>query len=48
MKKIYSTPSFRVKTMRPRKMLMMSNLGSTNETSGNLSRDIDFEDEEDY
>ncbi len=46
MMKTYINPNMRVVEMKTQRMMMMSNLGTTNATSGNLGRENDFEDEE--
>ncbi len=46
MKKTYINPNMRVVTMKTQQMMMLSAIGTTEETSGNLGRDYDFEDEE--
>ncbi len=39
-------PNIRVVEMKTQRMMMMSNLGTTDATSGNLGRDYDFEEED--
>ncbi len=46
MKKDYINPNMRVVTMKTQRMMMISKLGTTEATSGNLGRENDFEDEE--
>lgn len=46
MKKTYSNPTIEVIAVKTQQFMMMSILGETNSTSGNLARDNDFDDEE--
>jgi hypothetical protein len=47
MKKTYIIPAIQVVEVKTQQFLMMSDLGSTNSTSGNLSREGSFWDDED-
>jgi hypothetical protein len=48
MKQTYINPELRIVTLKTQQFMMMSILESTAETSGNLSREFDYDDEEEY
>lgn len=46
MKKTYQKVSMQIIEINTQALLMMSTLGTTDKTSGNLARDYDFDDDE--
>lgn len=48
MKQTYINPELKVVKLQTQQFMMLSTLGTTNATNGNLSREFDYEDEEEY
>ena len=48
MKQTYINPELKVVKLQTQQFMMLSTLTTTDATSGNLSRDFDYEDEEEY
>lgn len=48
MKQTYINPELKVVKLQTQQFMMLSTLGTTEATSGNLSREFDYEDEEEY